>query len=517
MKVNRLLINNELNSNIFHNLILELINIVEMHNHEIKRGNFENVVNLSDEKISLWLISYPHLSEMVFTDQNYGLNLKLFGFTSYLFPLFLYQNSFRLEIIKRIRNFMSKDYSFNELNLYMYKISIFTFRVKKGGFSITNYEIIRFYYTYFDKIVDDDYQKFLKYIHTYKSKYIKISKPIIQKKFYITQKFSTYFLIPNFNHLGLNAVMFHHTEDVDDLFSEFQSHPLGLLFDNDKQKKFSLFFSPYDRNLKSNTIEKISFFENLDLFHEDNHLKKLVNYSNNILELYYEYEDNNFQNTAVNFDMDFFTNKFFYPQTTDLDILIHLFNTRRLPLNHQIHPVSQYYFSYRNKLVNFYGTTNYFIYIFQPDGKIIPSNVDLFVTLLKNTFPNGYVIQSRSAFLISTFLFKKDFEKIQSSFIDFFLLFNLKVRIFENLNLISFSFYQIPNSTYFDRNTYKWNFPIFQEKDVSELIHYQIDNLNAEKASLNNPDFASRVTNYLATWKTEIASLSESLENNKPD
>ena len=492
-------------------LFLELSENIRNFSEDLKKGNFTNIIRESDKIIQKYLNKSAFIKRIIFSDPNFGLNLQIRSFTGVLlFPSMLYQNAFRLEITKRLIPFLEKCNSFNELEFFLTKIWNSTVLVKKGGFNRSNLEVLRFFLTNFDNKVDIDIKNYLSLLRDYDYKFYKLTSSTLLKKFNLIMECSAYLLLPRFINFGINAVMFHHNELNDFSFSDLQSYPLGYVFDNTKKAKFSLFFTPYNRELKANVIENISFFENLDLFHEEKRLKKLINYSRDIFDVYYNFQEKNFQDTAISFKLEFFTKKNFVPQTEDLDLLIHLFNTRRLPIDHQIHPVSQYYFPYRNKIVNFYGSTNYFIYIFEPERRIITTNVDLITTLLKNTFANGYVIQSKSGFLISTFLFKKDFENIRSSFIEFFQLFKLEVVIYEDLNLIPFSFYQIPYSLYFDPENTSWQFPVYQEQPIPERMKYQLANFTAEQARLEDPLFASRVSNYLTNWTSEITSLRKS-------
>ena len=72
-----------------------------------------------------------------------------------------------------------------------------------------------------------------------------------------------------------------------------------------------------------------------------------------ILNLYFDYKDGIFNDTSISFEIDFLKNQKYTNQIDDLDLLIHLFNTRKLPNFHEIHPISKYLITYRNKLVNF--------------------------------------------------------------------------------------------------------------------------------------------------------------------
>jgi hypothetical protein len=363
--------------------------------------------------------------------------------------------------------------------------------------------------TFFKEVIDDDVYKFLPYYENYKAKYIHLRLPIVEKRFPLTQKYSTYYLMPKFRNFGLNGVMIHNDENFDLLSDDLNTLPFGLLFNDQKRKEFSFFFIPYNRKCKNNFIEKISFFENLDLFQKDYSLKKYTNKTINIIDVYYDYKEGNFKDTAIIFENEFIKSQKLDNQINDLDLIIHLFNTRKLPYNHEIHPISKHLIMYRNKIVNFYATTNYFIYIYDIKGKTLTRYFDLLMNLIRNTFSNGYIIQSRTQLLISTFLFKKDFENQKESFVEFIYSFKLEIQIFENLNLVPFSFYQLPSSCYFETESSKWNFPFYQEQSINDLMTHQIQNLELERSRLQNNTFRKRIQDYLENWTNKITALKE--------
>ncbi len=303
--------------------------------------------------------------------------------------------------------------------------------------------------------------------------------------------------------------MIHHdqNENINLLADNVTCYPFGLLFDDQNKKEFSFYFTPFNRNLRENFIEKIYFFENLDLFYENRTLKKLTNKTMNILELYYNYKEGNFKNTAITFVNEFIKTTKFENIINDLDLIIHLFNTRNLPIDHEIHPLSRHLFTYRNKIVTFYSTINYFIYIYDIKGKTLPRYGNLFVDLIKNTFSNGYVIQSNKSLLVSTFLFKQDFESEKESLQELVYSFKLEISIHENLNLVPFSFYQLPASTYYNTEEENWMFPQFKEQNIKELLTYQIKNLELEKNRLKSQEFKRRLQNFRENLTKEIQFL----------
>lgn len=494
----------------FKYLVLNLCEIVTNFNEDLKKGIFTNVIEECDNFFKITFEISQNLNENIIIDKNYGINLELMGISGkLLFPAILYKNGFRKQIIREIKYFLKNDKSIEELGLFLHNKIIMTQEFKKGGFSKKTLEILRFYLFNFNKVIDNDITKYSQYEKTYNSKYVTLSKSIIQKRFHLTQKYSTYYLLPRFHNFGLNGLMFHKNDDLNTILEELKAVPFGFFFNNQKQMEFLLFFSSYKKNFKTNYIEKICFFENLDMFLLNPNHKTYYNKSMNILDIYYNYKDGNFKDTAISFDVEFANSQRFKNQFEDLDLLIHIFNTRKLPSNHQIHPLSTFLFNYRIKIVNFYSTIRYFIYINDPKNNINSKSMNFLIILLRNCFSNGYIIQNKNSFLISTFLFKKDFENIKKSFLEFFIFFKLEVKIFENLNFSPISFYYTPNSTYFSTEDNSWKFPNFQNKAIRDLIRYQIDNLELERLRLKDKKFNNRIDNYLENWTNEINSINQ--------
>ena len=493
---------------IIKEILVDLSDLVVKYNQDLKKADFENILIESNILIDKAVEKIPDLINYVKINPSYGKNIELTSFTGkILFPSILFRNPFRLLIIRELKAKIYDFKSFDEIVLFLYKKLINTIDVKKGGFTKKSLETLRFYLLNFDKIIDDDVNKFLPYLSSYEYKYIPLNKSTLLKRFPLTQKYTSYYILPNFQNFGLNAILFQNNDNIESILDDLECSPFGFLFNDQKINVFSLFFAPYQQNLKSNFIERICIFENLDLFYRDPKHKTYYNKTNNILELYYKYLENDFTDTAISFDRQLFNKKTFNSQVDNLDLFIHLLNSRRFPDDHYVHPVSKHLFTYRNKVVNFYATTGYFIYIYEPNGKIIKTQSDLIVTLLKNTFSNGFIIKSKSAFLVSTLLFKNDFEKQKASFIEFFIYFKLEVQIFENLNYTPFSFYYIPSSTHFNVETNSWQFPLYQEKPIEELMQYQVANLQSERSKLQDAVFKQRVDNFYEIWSKEVASL----------
>ena len=497
-------------------IILDLSELVVEFNEDLKKAYFNNILNKTNNIINETIVDHPEFLNIVTVNPSYGKNIELTSITGkILFPAMLYKNPFRLQIIRELKSKLSNLESLDEISLFLIKKIIKTIDIKKGGFKKSTLETLRFYLLNFNKIIDNDVNKFLPYINSYDQKYTSLTSPILLRSFPLTQKFSSYYILPKFHNFGLNAIMLRNDEFYSSISENLKCSPFGFLFNNQKEKIFSLFFSPYNRNLKSNFIEQICFFENLDLFHLTPKHKTFYNKTSNILDIYYKYIENEFTDTSISFDYEFFNKKFFSAQIDNLELFVHLLNTRKFPDDHHVHPISKHLLSYRNKIVNFYGTTAYFIYIYESNGKIITTQTDLIIKLLKNTFSNGFIIKSKSAFLVSTYLFKEDFEKQKQSFIEFFNFFKLEVKIFEDLNYTSFSFYYIPNSTYYNTEENTWKFPVYQDKSIEELMNYQAKNLQVERNRLLDPVFKQRVEDFFDTWSQEVEALNKNLKENE--
>ena len=492
-------------------IVASLTDLIIECNQNLKKGNLNEVITKSNKIFNRYIELYPYLFELIVSDPNYGLNFEFSSnFGKYLFPAFLYKNSFRIQIINELRLKLQKFNSLEEIQLFLSLKLRKTIDVKRNGFKLRTLEMLRFYSIYFYEIRDNTVDKYLPKINDYNSRYTPLTDSILIKNFSLTQKYTSHYMMPNFINLGLNAFMLRYDNNIREILRDLESRPFGFLFNRKKKLELILLFSPYNRSFKSNFIEKICFFENLDLFHKNNQKKTIYNYTDDILNLYYNFKENEFKNTAISVETEFFNKKILSNQILDLDLIIHLFNTRKLPRKHYLHPLSQQFFSYRNKLVNFYSTTSYFIYIFDADNKkIVPQQLEMITTLLKNTFSNGFIIQSKSAFLVSTFLFKHDFEKQKNSFLEFFYILKLEVQIYENLNYTPFSFYHTPNSTYYNTEENFWNFPVYQDKSIEELMNYQVENLQAERNRLQDPVFKERVEYFFDTWSQEVEALNK--------
>ena len=221
-----------------------------------------------------------------------------------------------------------------------------------------------------------------------------------------------------------------------------------------------------------------------------------------------DYEEGNFINTALEYTLNFqYKNQKSKKNVYDIESLTHIFNTRKLPANFETHPVLKNIFAYRNKCTTFYSSINYIIHIFDPNNKSLDRHSELLQILLKNTFANGFLIQYKTGILISTNTFREDFEKVKREFQEFIWSFKLEYQIYENLNYIPFSFYHLPNSQYYSNITDKWEFPIFENKPVTEYFDHLAVNYRQEMKRLEDSDFKARVDQTVERLTNEIAEI----------
>ncbi len=109
--------------------------------------------------------------------------------------------------------------------------------------------------------------------------------------------------------------------------------------------------------------------------------------------------------------------------------------------------------------------------------------------------------------LISTRAFKGGFEKVKRNFQEFIWSFKLQCQIFENLNFIPFSFYHLPNSQYYFNETNRWEFPVFENKPITEYFNHLALNYRQEPKRLEDPSFKKRVGQTLERLTREITEI----------
>ena len=242
--------------NIIKQLIIDLSDLIVKFNLELKYGINNDFVIESDIIFNLYINEYPELNQITTIDPNYGLNIILSGLTGkVLFPSFLLKNPFRLQTIKELKFFLRRELLFADIESFITKKAIATYNMKKGGFSRRTLEVLRFYLTYFDNVIDYNVNKFYPFYKMYQPKYINIGFPTIEKRFPLTQKYTSYYLMPKYSKFGINAIMIRQ-DRKDNFFSDTSNtYPFGLLFNDQKDKEFSFYFTAFDRK------EKDFFFE----------------------------------------------------------------------------------------------------------------------------------------------------------------------------------------------------------------------------------------------------------------
>ncbi len=189
---------------IFKIFILDLSDLVISYNEELKKGLTDNFVTKSNLVFNQYIEMIPDLKEIIVLDPNYGFNINFSGLTgNVLFPSFFFKNSFRQEIIKELKHLFKKQISFDVIQLFITKKAIATYNVKKGGLTDRTLEVLRFYLSTFDKVIDNDVKKYLPFYQSYQAKYIVFSSSAMEKRFPLTQRYSAYYLMPKYNHFGL--------------------------------------------------------------------------------------------------------------------------------------------------------------------------------------------------------------------------------------------------------------------------------------------------------------------------
>ena len=410
-------------------IVQKLSELFVIFKEDLKKGVIKNIKQESDIVFNKFIKDNSGINNIITLDPYYGINFILTIQTGkILFPAVLFNNPFKFQILKELKYFFKREITFEEFQLFISEKVLSTDDKKKGGFSKRILELLRFYIIYFDKVIDVDVKKFIPHFTDYISKYTNFEESTLQMNFSLTQKYSRYLLLPKFANFEINSILVRNETVNNKMLEEIKTLPFVLLFNNQKHREFSFYFTKYNTKFKSNFIERICFFENLDLYYEEPALKKLTNKTMDILNLYFDYKDGIFNDTSISFEIDFLKNQKYTNQIDDLDLLIHLFNTRKLPNFHEIHPISKYLITYRNKLVNFYSTINYFIYIYDPKSRTIAKYSTLFLKLLRNTFANGYIIQGKPIFLFQLFYLNRILKVRSNHYLNLFIHLNIKLK-----------------------------------------------------------------------------------------
>ncbi len=488
----------------------KISNIIFTYNNELKEGF---ITNLQSEINQLFQKNYFELSKIVnlVTIPNYGINIEFIGLTSnYLFPSILYKNNYRIKILKELNLFIKNEFTIDELQIFLSKKIFATFGVKKGGFKKEILEILRFYLNNYDKVRDNSTLLYYQHLDSYSHKYIELSKERLKKHFFMTTKYISTLPIANCQYYYIPSVLFEYKKNLIDI-SDIRGNLLGLLYDDNKEKEFLLLHVSLNdiKKLKNNMIKKITFFENLDLYYKKRSLNRLRNTVKDIFQLYSDYLEEELTDTAINYSVHYYYQLQNFKRNTlnQIDILTNIFNTRKIPSYFEIHPELRNYYSFRNKVVTFYSSINYLIHVFDPNNKDLDRYSELLEVLFKNSFSNGFIIHYRTGLLISTYAFREDFEKVEKEFKEFILSFKLECQIYENLNYIPFSFYHLPNSHYYSNENNQWEFPVFEDKPVTEYFDHLAINYKLEMKRLEDVSFKSKVNQTLERFNREIAEI----------
>lgn len=107
-----------IDNEVIKKLILDLTDLVVKFNSDLNKGKINNIVPKTKEVFNKYTKLCPELNDIIALDSNYGLNLEITNFTwKILIPAFLYKNSFRLHIIRKLKSYLQKEITFDEINV----------------------------------------------------------------------------------------------------------------------------------------------------------------------------------------------------------------------------------------------------------------------------------------------------------------------------------------------------------------------------------------------------------------
>ncbi len=319
--------------------------------------------------------------------------------SQFFFPSILYPNSFRIKIVNNVLNFIQNEYTIESLSFFLSKEIASTYGYKKGGLNKTIIEILRFYLKNFNFVLDNSINKFFPLLNSYEPKYKKIGPILLKKKFSSITKYNIFQYTPNFKYFSLPAIFIDYGNRSND--SSISGRPLGLLYNDNFEKHFNLLFiSNFEiKRYKDQLIHQISFFENLDLYREIKKFHKLRNFVGNIWNTYSDYEESLFIDQSISYNIDFLTKiNDKKDSTIDNESLLHIFTTRKIKSGFQVHPELRNFIHYRNKITLLYTSINYFLHIYDPNGRDLSRIRKMFDILIKNIFSNGFIVHYYSGF-----------------------------------------------------------------------------------------------------------------------
>lgn len=497
------------NMNVLANLVFEITEKFVSYNNDLKKGNFL-ALRKDVDQIFLKYEKYIKNSLNLINSEIYGMNIEIVGLTSnYLFPAALYNNDFRLQLLKELNNFLKDHHSPEKVFEFFSKRIKATIGVKRGGFTKETLEILQYYLKTYPIILDNTLDPYINFLHSNKVRYPEITEFKLKNRFPFVQKYSTTYPLASGKYFSLASILLENEEIQN--FEELRGNLLGMIYNDEQKRKYLLLrISAVDtKNYRDRLISRISFFENLDLFYTHNKSQRLKNKVNDLWFLYSDYKDHTFINSAIDYTISYSQKYTENRIDYGADELINIFNTRRIPPFFHLHPELKKWIFYRNRLATIYTSVNYFIHIYDISKKNLERFRELFDQLLKNTFSNGYIIHYKSGILISTRAFKEDFEKVKLNFKEFIWFFKLECNVYENLNFIPFSFYHLPNSRYYCNEINQWKFPVFEEKPVKEYFDHLAINYRQEMKRLEDASFKAKVDQTLERLTGEIAEIKE--------
>ncbi len=178
-------------------IIIEITEKLLEFNIDLKKGKTSTIIHEINKTI---LKREKEISDNldIVHSPIYGTNIRFIGITSnFLFPAALYTNDFRVQIIKDLRNFISTEFTIEELSLFLSKKIISTVDVKRGGFTKETLEAMNFYITNYSKVLDNEVGKYIGFLHSNRKNYPKLTDLQLKNRFPLVQKYVTTNLIPN--------------------------------------------------------------------------------------------------------------------------------------------------------------------------------------------------------------------------------------------------------------------------------------------------------------------------------
>lgn len=245
---------------------------------------------------------------------------------------------------------------------------------------------MKFYINNYSEVLDNKASNYIKILNSYSKNYPNLTESLFKNRFPFVQKYVITYPIPNEEYFSVQAIIIDNTNKNQN-YDELEANLLGTLYTDEMQKEFQLLHisSNHSNVFNRNLIKKISFFENLDIYHKNGNQDSFRNKVNDIFLLYSDLKEQKFQNSSVEYNLNFLQNRNLDGNEYDLETLIHIFNTRKTPRYFEVHPELKKSYLYRNKIVTIFKTINYFIHIHDTNSVNLDRFRDLLDILLKNT------------------------------------------------------------------------------------------------------------------------------------